>query len=146
MEKNQREQIQTVNFPTMATVTSIRPLSVKKSAQPFAAAVSVSLLHAARSRAAACAPSMVMALPFWIAMATEWSTSVAASSRDQRDRCSEAAPLIRSSTARASGPSPPHVSMTKGRSSASWRLAMAAYFVRFLPSMALAVASEFAGF
>ena len=61
-----------------------------------------------------------MALPFWIAMATECSTSVAASSRDQRDRCSDAAPLIRSSTARASGPSPPHVSMTKGRSSASW--------------------------
>ena len=46
---------------------------------------------------------MVMALPFWIAMATECSTSVAASSRDQRDRCSEAAPLIRSSRARASG-------------------------------------------
>ena len=40
---------------------------------------------------------MVMALPFWIAMATECSTSVAASSRDQRDGCSDAAPLIRSS-------------------------------------------------
>ena len=50
--------------------------------------------------------------------------------------------LIRSSRARASGPSPPHVSTTKGRSSASWRLAMAAYFVRFLPSAALAVAVE----
>ena len=41
---------------------------------------------------------MVMALPFWIAMATECSTSVTASSRDQRDRCSDAAPLIRSSS------------------------------------------------
>ena len=53
VEENQREQIQTENFPTLATVTSLRPLSVTMSAQPFAAAVSVSLLHAARSRAAA---------------------------------------------------------------------------------------------
>ena len=76
-----------------------------------------------------------MALPFWIAMATEWSTSVAASSRDQRDRCSDAAPLIRSSRARASGPSPPHVSTTKGRSSASWRLAMGCHtsYISCLP-------------
>ena len=33
----------------------------------------------------------------------------------------------------------------EGMSSASWRLAMAAYFLRFLPSISLAVAVEFSG-
>jgi hypothetical protein len=46
----------------------------------------------------------------------------------------------------ASLPSPPQVSTTKGMSSASWRLAMAAYFVRFPVAAFLAVAVEFAGF
>jgi hypothetical protein len=40
-------------------------------------------------------------------MATESNNSLAASSCDQRERCSEAAPLMTSSRAMASGPNPP---------------------------------------
>ena len=67
-----------------------------------------------------------MALPFWMAMDTESSSCFAASCRDQRDRCSAAAPLMTSSRVTASDARPPHVSTTKGSSSASWRVAMAA--------------------